>query len=116
MPPVDLTEVVTRILRTIPKRNNPRIPLEESEIRCMIIRFWFLFHEYLIICADIALKSRAVLVTEPTVLNIEGPLIVCGDLHGNLRVLREIFHRYGAPDRTRYLFLGGLQLSHCFIQ
>ena len=67
---------------------------------------------FLHIHAVIALTARTILLSEPTLLSITGPVVVCGDLHGNLFVLKEIFVRYGLPNRQKYLFLGGLYLLH----
>ena len=45
---------------------------------------------------------------EPNILRLNGPLIVVGDLHGHILDLFRIFHLYGYPDTTKYLFLGDL--------
>ena len=40
------------------------------------------------------------------VVNLTGPLVVVGDLHGNLHDLIRIFLANGLPPKTSYLFLG----------
>jgi hypothetical protein len=43
---------------------------------------------------------------EPTMLKISSPLVVVGDIHGQFYDLLNIFHKFGYPPATRYLFLG----------
>ncbi|OHT09867.1 hypothetical protein TRFO_04401 [Tritrichomonas foetus] len=50
----------------------------------------------------------AIFSTEETVIKIEGPIIVVGDLHGHILDLFRILKRFGSPPRARYLFLGDL--------
>lgn len=43
---------------------------------------------------------------QPTLININSPVIVVGDLHGSLHDLLRILKLCGNPPSTRYLFLG----------
>jgi hypothetical protein len=45
---------------------------------------------------------------EPILLDIQGPIVVVGDLHGQLPDLYRIIQQCGSPPLTRYLFLGDL--------
>ena len=45
---------------------------------------------------------------QPTLLSIQSPVIVVGDLHGNLIDLLTILKNNGAPPWTKYLFLGDM--------
>ena len=46
--------------------------------------------------------------SEPIVLTLRSPLVVVGDLHGQLLDLFRILRRFGMPPAARYLFLGDL--------
>jgi serine/threonine-protein phosphatase 2B catalytic subunit len=48
-----------------------------------------------------------ILKGEPNVLQLAGPITVCGDVHGQFFDLLNIFQNLGGdPDSTQYLFLG----------
>ena len=51
-------------------------------------------------------QSQEILSQEPNILELEGPIKICGDLHGRLTDLLNIFNLGGEPSKTNYLFLG----------
>lgn len=51
-------------------------------------------------------KSKKQFEKEPTILRLDAPVWIVGDLHGNIDDLIRIFDRCGYPPSSKYLFLG----------
>lgn len=54
----------------------------------------------------VTLKVQELLVKEPNVLRLDGPIAVVGDIHGQFHDLLELFRITGRPPGTSFLFLG----------
>jgi diadenosine tetraphosphatase ApaH/serine/threonine PP2A family protein phosphatase len=51
-------------------------------------------------------KLMEILYAEGNILDLSAPITVCGDIHGQLHDLFELFRTAGRPPDTRFLFLG----------
>ncbi|PIK38538.1 putative serine/threonine-protein phosphatase PP1-alpha catalytic subunit-like [Apostichopus japonicus] len=54
----------------------------------------------------LCLKSREIFLSQPILLELEAPLKICGDIHGQYTDLLRLFEYGGFPPESNYLFLG----------
>lgn len=92
-----LEKLLTKLmLFRYPPKNQEPIPLTETEI-------WYIVE-----------RVAKELQECNALLEIEAPLTICGDTHGQFSDLVRLFHFCNWPPKTRYLFLGK-PLSPIFI-
>ena len=53
--------------------------------------------------------TREVLLDQPMILELNSPINICGDIHGQFDDLLRLFEKCGQPPTSSYLFLG------CFV-
>lgn len=51
-------------------------------------------------------ESKKILLAQPVFLELEAPIKICGDIHGQFQDLLTIFESTGFPSESSYLFLG----------
>uniref|UniRef100_A0A0A9ECX1 Serine/threonine-protein phosphatase n=1 Tax=Arundo donax TaxID=35708 RepID=A0A0A9ECX1_ARUDO len=88
-----LDDVIRRLLdvrRCCPGKQQQQqlVQLAEAEIRQL--------------CA----AAKDVFMRQPNLLELDAPINICGDVHGQYRDLLRIFESGGFPPRSKYLFLG----------
>ncbi|KAH7725018.1 serine/threonine-protein phosphatase PP1-alpha catalytic subunit isoform 1 [Aphelenchoides avenae] len=54
----------------------------------------------------LCIKSREIFLSQPILLEIEAPLKIYGDVHGQYYDLLRLFEYGGFPPKSNYLFLG----------
>jgi serine/threonine-protein phosphatase PP1 catalytic subunit len=59
-------------------------------------------HEIKMLCT----RARPILLDQPMLLELEAPIKICGDVHGQFTDLLRLFEYGGFPPEANYLFLG----------
>lgn len=56
---------------------------------------------------ELCKQATEVFQRQGTLIEVNPPITVVGDIHGQYSDLLRIFHHTGFPDETNYVFLGG---------
>ncbi|KAG1367741.1 serine/threonine-protein phosphatase PP1 [Cocos nucifera] len=92
MPPMDeglLDDIITRLLAVKSGRGATKtVQLTEAEIR------------------QLCVASKEIFLGQPNLLELEAPIKICGDIHGQYSDLLRLFEYGGFPPAANYLFLG----------
>ncbi|MBN3273281.1 PPIG phosphatase, partial [Polyodon spathula] len=83
---LNIDSIIQRLLEG--SRPGKNVQLTENEIR------------------GLCLKSREIFLSQPILLELEAPLKICGDVHGQYYDLLRLFEYGGFPPESNYLFLG----------
>ena len=51
-------------------------------------------------------KAKEIFIEESNVQNVSAPVIICGDIHGQIYDLLELFKKGGDMPNSRYIFMG----------
>lgn len=85
---VDIDNIIEKLLSVRGERPGKQVLLTEDEIRNLCI-----------LCRDIFIK-------QPILLELEAPIKIVGDIHGQYYDLLRLFEYGGFPPEANYLFLG----------
>jgi len=88
MNPQQLDGIIEKLLSVRGARPGKQVTLLESEIR------------------DLCVTARDIFMQQPILLELEAPIKICGDIHGQYYDLLRLFEYGGFPPDANYLFLG----------
>ncbi|KAG6417567.1 hypothetical protein SASPL_119750 [Salvia splendens] len=86
--PALLDDIINRLLEFRNARTVRQVQLSENEIR------------------SLCTTSREIFLSQPVLLELEAPIKICGDIHGQYGDLLRLFEYGGFPPEANYLFLG----------
>lgn len=85
---LDIDGIIARLLEVKTAKPGKQVNLSEAEVRGLCTR------------------SREIFMSQPILLELEAPLKICGDIHGQYFDLLRLFEYGGYPPDANYLFLG----------
>mmetsp|Transcript_6851 Transcript_6851/g.18536 ORF Transcript_6851/g.18536 Transcript_6851/m.18536 type:complete len:340 (+) Transcript_6851:63-1082(+) len=87
-PSIDVDNIIDRLLEARNGRQGRLVDLREDEVR------------------GLCLLSREIFLRQPMLLELEAPIKICGDTHGQYFDLLRLFEYGGFPPEANYLFMG----------
>jgi len=88
MEKVDIDDIIARLLEKRNSAPGSQVQLRVNEVRYLIE------------------KCREIFICQPVLLDLEAPLKIVGDIHGQYYDLLRLFEYGGFPPDANYLFLG----------
>ncbi|CBK24752.2 uncharacterized protein [Blastocystis hominis] len=84
----DVDSIIDKLLEVRGARPGKEVNLPEEQIKQLIT------------------KATDIFMSQPVLLNLQAPIKVCGDIHGQYYDLLRLFEYGGFPPEANYLFLG----------
>lgn len=84
----NVDEIMAKLNLAKTNKSHKPVNLLENEIKWLVI------------------KVKEICMDQPVYLELESPLNVCGDIHGQFYDLLKLFEVAGVPPDSNYLFLG----------
>lgn len=85
---LDVDAVIDKLLEVRGSKPGRQVQLTEQEIKSLCI------------------QSRDIFINQPILLELEAPIKIVGDVHGQYYDLLRLFEYGGFPPEANYLFLG----------
>jgi len=85
---IDIDGIISKLLAVKGSKTNKPVLLSEAEVR------------------GLTLRTREIFMSQSTLLELEAPLKVVGDIHGQYYDLLRLFDHGGFPPDANYIFLG----------
>eukprot|EP01083_Nonionella_stella_P109998 321498_1 len=85
---ITIDSIIEKLLLVRGARPGKQVSLTENEIKYLCI------------------NARDVFMSQPILLELEAPIKICGDIHGQYYDLLRLFEYGGFPPEANYLFLG----------
>jgi len=83
-----LDDIIRRLLEAKTARTVRQAQLMDAEVR------------------QLCQASKEIFISQPNLLELEAPIKICGDIHGQYSDLLRLFEYGGYPPMANYLFLG----------
>lgn len=83
-----LDDIIERLVDVRNGRPGKQVQLSEHEVR------------------QLCVTAKEIFLSQPNLLELEAPIKICGDVHGQYSDLLRLFEYGGFPPQSNYLFLG----------